>query len=404
MINVIGPIFDTSGYSIHTRELANALFKLTKTRMTTNLVDGWEKVVTDEELKMIKEPSTEEVNLIIALPHQWKFFTNNYRNFGYCVWEGDKVPESWINDFLNPDIEYILVPSKHTRQAIENTLMEETENQESFKIEFSDDFDKIMKKVKVINHGVDLDKFHTRHIDVKNISPSLMKEEVTTGVSKIKSDEEVDIGESTQYSFAEFIFLCNKGFRNLEDRGGIQYAIKAYLEEFTPEDKVKLIIKLNMAYPIGDLNKMIEELKPEKVNYPPIEFVAQNIPYKQMFEFYKKGDVFLAPTRAEAFNIPCLEAMACGLPVITTNFGGQTDYVSGKNGWLVSGKLNEVKHELMYEGIKWLTPNIFELRRAMRTAFQQRRLPSFRKKKEESIKIARKLTWSHSAQKIVNLI
>ncbi len=41
------------------------------------------------------------------------------------MWEGDKVPESYIDEIRNPDIEYILVPSEHTKQAILNTFPEQ---------------------------------------------------------------------------------------------------------------------------------------------------------------------------------------------------------------------------------------------------------------------------------------
>jgi len=126
-----------------------------------------------------------------------------------------------------------------------------------------------------------------------------------------------------------------------------------------------------------------------------------NIPYNELINLYNKGNVFVSPTRAEAFNIPCIEAMACGLPVITTNFGGQTDFVNEKNGWIIGGKLTEVRHELMYEGIKWLTPDLEELKKAMRDATN----PNLRQKKaSEALKTARKHTWEQTANKIANLI
>ena len=94
--------------------------------------------------------------------------------------------------------------------------------------------------------------------------------------------------------------------------------------------------------------------------------------------------------------------MACGKPVITTNFGGQTDFCSKNNSWLVDGKLTEIKHEVTYEGTKWLTPNINRLRTYMREATL---LPNAIKvKSKNALETAKKFQWKHTAKKIYNLI
>ena len=74
----------------------------------------------------------------------------------------------------------------------------------------------------------------------------------------------------------------------------------------------------------------------------------------------------------DAFNIPCLEAMACSLPVITTNYGGQTDFVNNENGWLVDYEYKLVTWDVSYEGSSWAVPDIGKLRLVMREAYTQR--------------------------------
>lgn len=53
-------------------------------------------------------------------------------------------------------------------------------------------------------------------------------------------------------------------------------------------------------------------------------------------EFYAALDVFIMPSRSEAWGLTALRAMASGLPVIASNVGGLPEMVEpGKSGWLV---------------------------------------------------------------------
>jgi glycogen synthase len=59
-------------------------------------------------------------------------------------------------------------------------------------------------------------------------------------------------------------------------------------------------------------------------------------PYDEVPEVYGHGDVFVSPTYAEGFSNTILEAMACGLPVVSTRSVGVVDCLrDGDNGVLV---------------------------------------------------------------------
>lgn len=361
-INIIGNILDSSGYAIHTRSLASALSKSTEVKLSTAVPPGAETLLTDKELEMVKRPSKGEINLIITSPVYWKIYTNAKRNWVYLIFEGDKIPIHFLNECLNPDIEYILVASEHTRNAIINTWDTSGYDQTQ-----GDKYQDLFDKIKIVPHGVDLNKFYP----------------------KKKQDN-------------TFRFLCLKGFRNLEDRGGAQYFIKAYLEEFTNKDNVEAFLKINPAYGIPDINTLFKELIPNRQNMPPVKLNVDLVPYDKLVEFYTSSDVFVAPSRSDAFNIPGIEAMACGLPVITTNFGGQNEYCNEKNSWIIGGELTNVTWELQYEGIKWLTPDIKELRKAMREAYENRDLT--KQKGERALLTAKEFTWDNTGLKIKSLI
>lgn len=61
-----------------------------------------------------------------------------------------------------------------------------------------------------------------------------------------------------------------------------------------------------------------------------------HVPYAQLPAFYGSLDVFALPSHQEGFGIVGSEALACGVPVISTRCGGPADYViEGETGFLV---------------------------------------------------------------------
>jgi glycosyltransferase involved in cell wall biosynthesis len=53
-------------------------------------------------------------------------------------------------------------------------------------------------------------------------------------------------------------------------------------------------------------------------------------------DWLRAADLFVFPTENEAFGLSLVEAMACGLPAVTTGVGGIGDYAAhGVNTWIV---------------------------------------------------------------------
>lgn len=66
-----------------------------------------------------------------------------------------------------------------------------------------------------------------------------------------------------------------------------------------------------------------------------VEFCGA-VPQSEMLESYHRAAVFAIPSWQEGLGIVGLEAMACGLPVVSTRCGGPEEYVSdGVTGFLV---------------------------------------------------------------------
>jgi glycosyltransferase involved in cell wall biosynthesis len=60
-------------------------------------------------------------------------------------------------------------------------------------------------------------------------------------------------------------------------------------------------------------------------------------------KFLKAGHVFLSCARSEGWNLPLIEAMACGTPSIYSDCSGQLEFAKGK-GIPVKIKNEQVAH------------------------------------------------------------
>jgi glycosyltransferase involved in cell wall biosynthesis len=352
--NFIANVLGSSGYSVHSRNLFNAYAKLEKeVHLDSVLGPDFLTQLNDTELAAVKNKSFKDgVNIMITMPQQFKLGQiEPHKAFvGFCVWEGNKIPLNFIDPLQDCDL--ILVPSEYVKKAIENTCA-------------------IGVPIEIVPHGVDSSLFKP--------NPSIRPEN------------------------DKFTFIVNKGWTNMNDRGGTQFAIKAFMEEFSSKDKVRMIIKINGAYGIPDINPMIQSLIPVgKTDLPDLQIIVDTLKYEDMPQLYQRGDVFVSPTMGEAFSIPCAEAMACGIPVITTNSGGQTDFVNNANGYLINSTPIENTWDIMYEGINWAMPDLNHLKELLRYTFVNKDEVKVKGiKAREDIK---EFNWDNSALKLYNIL
>jgi glycosyltransferase involved in cell wall biosynthesis len=100
---------------------------------------------------------------------------------------------------------------------------------------------------------------------------------------------------------------------------------------------LKLIDHNNVLVHIGGTGIKLAELKKlsEELGMKEICRFYGEIKTEEKNKFYSKLNFFVLPSRYETFGIVLIEAMACGLPVISTECGGPQDIVSLETGILV---------------------------------------------------------------------
>jgi glycosyltransferase involved in cell wall biosynthesis len=113
-----------------------------------------------------------------------------------------------------------------------------------------------------------------------------------------------------------------------ETRKGYEVAIEAFGLAYEKNDQIEMLLKPEWV--AGD--KAV--LRPEiinlvlKHNHLPIKVTQSLMSYVQMRQLYRSADYFLFPSLCEGWGLPLIEAIACGIPAICCEFGGQSEYLA----------------------------------------------------------------------------
>jgi len=116
----------------------------------------------------------------------------------------------------------------------------------------------------------------------------------------------------------------------LEENKGVRYLIEALPQIKKAVGQVRLII-VGAGSQEENLKSQIDSLG---LSGTVLHF--KNVEDGLLFNYFKLADISVTPTLFEGLPIVLLEAMACGLPVITTDITDNSQVVkNGKNGYLV---------------------------------------------------------------------
>lgn len=103
------------------------------------------------------------------------------------------------------------------------------------------------------------------------------------------------------------------------------------------------LVLIGSPSPSGEILSMVSDLG----LCDAVEFLPW-VDRAELVKHYQSAKVFVIPSRQEGLCISGLEAMACGLPVVSTACGGPESYVrDGKNGFLVPVKDHEVMAKVL---------------------------------------------------------
>lgn len=155
--------------------------------------------------------------------------------------------------------------------------------------------------------------------------------------------------------------------------------LASYLREFSAEDDVCLYLRTyQFGRPDGDpaaalwreIREFAATLDLGDKSWPRIELLTEQIAAPDLPKLYQAADCLVGISRGEGWGRPHHEAMSMALPVIATNWSGNTEFMTEDTACLIDCVLREARGlepELWhYQGHHWADPSESQLREAMR--------------------------------------
>ena len=295
-----------------------------------------------------KNEGTPDVHIVLNETNHHYFYDNySGKKIAYNVWETTKQPEEFFNKLKEYD--QVWVPSKWQRECtIQQGISPE--------------------KVKVVPEGVDIEKY-------KPI--------------KKKRDKRKPF---------QFLLIGRWDYRK-----STHEIIKSFVDEFSEDENVELLLSVDNPFAKDGFSTTEERLKNCGISHPSIKIV-NHISSEKYIDMLQNTDVFLSCARGEGWNLPLIEAMACGIPSIYSNWGGQLEFAEGRG--IPVNIVKEVpvssSNDDKYYSWTWDAPGNFaepdfiDLSKKMREVFENYYICK-EKALKESDEIRRIFTWENAA-------
>lgn len=345
-----GPVLTQSGYGVHTRQVLRALLldgrfdvSVQATRWgetpfiyeDNDLIEKAKLLIDKAEFE--RQNNTQyDVSVQISIPNEFEKLAKF--NVGITAGiECDHVSPEWLLK-VNEKLDVLLLPSKHSFDVFVNSKYNGNDGSVLT----------LQKPTAIAPEGVDTAIFNTELVDTSEFD---------------------DIVPEFNFIYVGLGLDKSPG----EDRKNVSELVKWFCEKFKGDENIGLVLKTGIVNGslmdfqmtqsrLADLKKAAGADK-----FPRIKLIHGRLTDAQLAALYKhpKIKAFVSLTHGEGFGLPLLEAAACGLPVVATNWSGHLDFLTkdGKALFVpVDYKLAQIPKSCVWpgvleEGTSWAYPN-----------------------------------------------
>lgn len=240
----------------------------------------WDSKTTRSNYPIYPDKSKEfksDLNIVLCETDHYIFYDNYVGpKIAYNVWESTLQPQQFFDKLM--EFDELWVPSKWQKEV-------------TIKQGYPED------KIKIVPEGVDTSIFYPNP-QVKH---------------KLTSDG--------RFKF----FLAGRW----DYRKSTKEIIECFLDTFDKDEPVDLIISVDNPFSNDGLKTTKERLIKYGLNDERLKILS--FPTRTDYiDILKSCDVFLSCARSEGWNLPLIEAMACGIPSVYSDCSGQLEFASGR--------------------------------------------------------------------------
>lgn len=118
-------------------------------------------------------------------------------------------------------------------------------------------------------------------------------------------------------------------------RKNIGAMVQAYASTFPDDGRTRLLLKTFILHATPAEYQRIRQQVEAWAGGPRTDIIILQQPYADIYELLGQSHAYICTSLDEGFYLPAAESLMCGLPVITVGFGGQMEFCSPENSYLV---------------------------------------------------------------------
>ena len=336
-VKYIGPLFDGSGYSEAARNYVLSIHKQGYPITVSPITFEQTRPDLGADGQVLHSLVNKKIDydkvIVHSTPNLWHHFTRydvNKYIIGYTVWETSKLHPVWVNACSRAN--EVWVPCDWNIEVFRDSGV----NRPLFKVP------------------------HAIEVVDQNSLPNLSWEGISDN---------------------DFVFYS---IFQWQERKNPYALLAAYNVAFSGVDDVVLVLKTYRRDHASTEEK--EHIRQSIIKYrndfalphfPKIVLVVANMSRQEILGLHKRGDAFVLLQRAEGWGLPHFEAAMCGKPVITTDYGGQTEFLKPEHSYLVDSHLTPVVGMTSFSDTYlstqyWAEPNVKTAIDSMRHVYENR--------------------------------